>query len=148
MNQVSACVFSRVNDAHHVSAHAMRRAANGAGAHAVARFQDDACGKAAIAPRIPNAIRLSALATEARAPACTNTSERAKENIVPGDHTASPYSTMAMARPATQNGDIEQAAAGRTSLFACNDDPSPLALRVPLTSKWSIFGPSVSSRLL
>ena len=119
MNQASACVFSRAKDAHHVSAHAMRRVANGTGAHAVARFQDDACGKAAIAPRIPKPIRLIALATEARAPACTNTSERAKENIVPGDHTASPYSTIATA----------QTAAECASLFVCNDGPLPRTLR-------------------
>ena len=103
----------------------MRRAANGTGAHAVARFRDDARGKAAIAPRIPKTIRLSALATEARVPACTNTSERAKENIVPGDQTASPYSTIATASPAAQNSETGQTPAERASLFACNDGPLP-----------------------
>ena len=103
----------------------MRRAANDTAAHAVVCFQDDARGKAAIAPRIPKAIRLSALATEARVPACTNTSERAKENIVPGDHTARPYSTIATASPAAQNSETGQTPAGRASLFACNDGPLP-----------------------
>ena len=69
-------------------------------------------------------IRASALATEARVPACTNTSERAKENIVPGDHTASPYSTIATASPAAQNSETGQTAAECASLFVCNDGPS------------------------
>ena len=125
VNQASACVFSRANAMHQLSAHAMRRAAKGTVAHAFARSRDDACGKAAIAPRIPKAIRLSALATEARAPTCTNTSERAKENIVPGDQTARPYSTIATASPAAQNSETGQTPAERASLFACNDDPLP-----------------------